>query len=122
MKGDRVLVKQQEKGKLKPYYDPNPYIVIYRNGWQVTAQRNNKRVTRNISHFKKIPKALTQSKHTREREDAYSSEDGGLADESDENAFESEEEDDIQVEVIPEVVRPQRPGRRPPAYLNDYFT
>ena len=54
--GDHVLVKQDRENKLTSRFNDKPYIVIYRNKSRVTAQRNNHKVTRNVSHFKQIPK------------------------------------------------------------------
>ena len=52
--GDQVLVKQK-KTTVKPFYDSKPYQVISVKGTMVTAARNNKSVTRNVSKFCKIP-------------------------------------------------------------------
>ena len=52
--GDQVLVKQK-KTTVKPFYDSKPYRVISVKGTMVTAARNNKSVTRNVSKFHKIP-------------------------------------------------------------------
>ena len=54
--GDHVLVKQDRENKLTSRFNDKPYIVIYRNKSRVTAQCNNHKVTRNVSHFKQIPK------------------------------------------------------------------
>ena len=51
---DKVLVKQPKVTKLTPIYDPNPYIVVSRKGSMITAERDGRRITRNISFFKKI--------------------------------------------------------------------
>ena len=52
--GDQVLVKQK-KTTMKPFYDSKPYRVISVKGTTVTAARNNKSITRNVSKFRKIP-------------------------------------------------------------------
>ena len=52
--GDQVLVKQK-KTTVKPFYDSKPYRVISVKGTMVTAARNNKSITRNVSKFRKIP-------------------------------------------------------------------
>ena len=52
--GDQVLVKQK-KTTVKPFYDSMPYRVISVKGTMVTAARNNKSITRNVSKFRKIP-------------------------------------------------------------------
>ena len=50
--GDQVLVKQK-KTIVKPFYDSKPYWVISVKGTMVTAARNNKSITRNVSKFRK---------------------------------------------------------------------
>ena len=55
--GDKVLVKNQLQGKLDTFYRPQPYLVIERKGTQVTAK--GRRITRNISFFKKVPVTMT---------------------------------------------------------------
>ena len=52
--GDQVLVKQK-KTTMKPFYDSKPNRVISVKGTMVTAARNNKSITRNVSKFRKIP-------------------------------------------------------------------
>ena len=55
--GDRVLVKQEKQNKLTSRFNKNPLIVVHRNGSRVTAKDNNEwRITRNVSHFKRVPK------------------------------------------------------------------
>jgi len=55
--GDYVLVKQERKNKLTANFNPEPYKVIKKSGVEITAKRNNgHRITRNVSHFKKIKK------------------------------------------------------------------
>ena len=51
--GDQVLVKQK-KTTVKPFNDSKPYRVISVKGTMVTAARNNKSITRNVSKFHKI--------------------------------------------------------------------
>ena len=52
--GDTVLVKQIRKNKLYSRFNKTPYIVIERKGTTITAENANKRrITRNVSHFKK---------------------------------------------------------------------
>ena len=54
--GDAVLVRNENKGKLEPKYDPRPYTVIEKKGTMVTASRDNPRhvITRNSSFFKRL--------------------------------------------------------------------
>ena len=54
--GDRVLVHQDKRNKLTPYYRPYPYIVTNRNGTMITAQSetDGSTITRNVSHYKPL--------------------------------------------------------------------
>ena len=55
--GDFVLVQQQKKNKLTTRFDTDPYVVVQRKGSQVIAvNRDQRKVKRNVSHFKRIPK------------------------------------------------------------------
>eukprot|EP00794_Sanderia_malayensis_P019334 gene19334-biopygen16221 len=54
--GDTVLVQQEKKHKLMTRFSKTPYHVVERKGTRVIAENNeNHRITRNVSHFKKIP-------------------------------------------------------------------
>ena len=52
--GDAVFVRNENKGKLEPKYDPRPYTVVDKKGTMVTASRDNPGhvITRNSSFFK----------------------------------------------------------------------
>ena len=52
--GDKVLVKNAEKGKLKPVFDPRPYVVTERKGSMITAFGEEPRhmICRNSSFVK----------------------------------------------------------------------
>ena len=52
--GDTVLVKQQYKNKFSSRFDKTPYTVILRKGTMITAENDTRRITRNVSHFKKF--------------------------------------------------------------------
>ena len=52
--GDTVLVRQKKKDKFTTKFDPAPYKVIEVKGSMVTATRNERDITRNVSHFKRI--------------------------------------------------------------------
>ena len=53
--GDCVLVRQQKRDKLTPYFSEVPYTVIRRHPSRLTAQnKNGHSITRNVSHFKPI--------------------------------------------------------------------
>ena len=55
--GDYVLVRQQRKNKLTANFNPEPCKVVKKTGVEIIAQRNNdQKITRNVSHFKKIKK------------------------------------------------------------------
>lgn len=56
--GDTVLVKQPKKNKLTPPFNPNPGTVVKTKGSMVTAQHGGKMITRDASHFKRIPSTL----------------------------------------------------------------
>lgn len=52
--GDEVLLRNQERGKLIPTYDPDPYVVVEKKGSQVTAERQGRRLELpEIHHFSK---------------------------------------------------------------------
>ena len=53
-KSDLVLVRQPKANKMSTKYDPIPYEVTNRRGNRITAIRNEKYITRNISFFKKF--------------------------------------------------------------------
>ena len=50
--GDKVLVKNNVKGKLQPPFLPDPHVVVSKNNTMITAEYNGKKVTRNSSFFK----------------------------------------------------------------------
>ena len=55
--GDNVLVRQERKNKLTSPFNPTPYVVTKREQSRVTARNARGHViTRNVSHFKLIPK------------------------------------------------------------------
>eukprot|EP00794_Sanderia_malayensis_P004945 gene4945-5591_t len=53
--GDTVTGKQPKQNSLTPRYNPRQLKVIEKRGNRVTAQRENFKITRNISYFKKVP-------------------------------------------------------------------
>ena len=53
-KGDIVICKQKKNNKLTPKFDPEHYVVIQRKYNTITAKRDGKTITRNVSHFKKV--------------------------------------------------------------------
>ena len=52
--GDTVLVRQKKKDKFTTKFEPAPYRLIEIKGSMITAVRNERFMTRNVSHFKKI--------------------------------------------------------------------
>ena len=55
--GDITPVKQRRLNKASPHFEPVPYTVLDVKGSMITARRatDQKEVTRNSSHFKKLP-------------------------------------------------------------------
>ncbi|CAB4005564.1 uncharacterized protein K02A2.6-like, partial [Paramuricea clavata] len=53
--GNCVLVRQERQNKLTSRFNTTPYTVTTRNKSKVTA-RSRHTITRNVSHFKRIPK------------------------------------------------------------------
>jgi len=55
--GDITLVKQRRLNKASPHFEPVPYTILDVKGSMITARRttDQKEVTRNSSHFKKLP-------------------------------------------------------------------
>jgi hypothetical protein len=52
--GDRVYVKAAPGNKSTPRYEPDPYLIIKVNGSMIEAERNDKRIVRNCSFFRKF--------------------------------------------------------------------
>ena len=48
------MLKNAKKCVTQSYYEKDPFIVIYVKGNMITAQRNEQKVTRNATHFKKV--------------------------------------------------------------------
>ncbi|VDI02757.1 Hypothetical predicted protein [Mytilus galloprovincialis] len=56
--GDTVLVKQEKKDKLSTPYNPQPLTIKNKKGSMITAtNEQQKDITRNSSHFKKVGKS-----------------------------------------------------------------
>ena len=53
--GDTVIALQLKQNKLSTKFDPRPYTVTAIKGTMITATRPGKQLTRNSSHFKKVP-------------------------------------------------------------------
>ena len=56
--GDIVLVRQRKNNKFSTRFDPRPFEVVRKKGTMVTACRDGKYITRNISQFKVIDSSL----------------------------------------------------------------
>lgn len=56
--GDAVLVKQPIMNKYSSTYDPIPSTITHIEGSMITAEREGKQITRNSSHFKKLPEEM----------------------------------------------------------------
>ena len=57
--GDTVLVRQQKRNKLTSFFDPRPLRIVGIKGFMITAVRDNWKVVRNSSFFKKIPSRMS---------------------------------------------------------------
>ena len=66
--GDTVLVRQNQGTKFTTRYQSRPFKVTQRKGNRITAERNGKYITRNVSFFKKYEHAANT---TSEDEDFY---------------------------------------------------
>ena len=66
--GDRVIVKQTKTNKLSTNFNPKPYIIEAKKGSMITASNTTHKITRNSSHFKRIP-PTAKALPTEEEED-----------------------------------------------------
>ena len=67
--GDHVLVKQPKTNKLKPLFNPKPYIILQKKDSMITAKSNSHhRIVRNSSHFRRIPKHVPIPEEEEEEE------------------------------------------------------
>ena len=58
--GDRVLVKQEKKTKLSTPFNPNPYLVVSKDGNSLVVQsQDGAQYSRNTSHVKKLQQSET---------------------------------------------------------------
>ena len=95
--GDSVLVKQEKKDKLTPPFNPTPLKIKEKNGSMITAaDGQNKMITRNSSHFKKVGESIMNEEESEEILDGNNSD-------------------------TPDITLRRSPReRRPPKYLDDY--
>jgi hypothetical protein len=132
--GDYVLVKLAKKDKLSPYYDPVPYIVTKIKGTMISASRNDHRITRNASFFKKIanPQTSRQGQQTRSAaeknmqvsdDDDYSDDDVPQQHHANVPVVEQQSQQPLVVPArnLTPKLYPQRQSRRPPTRLNDFI-
>ena len=54
--GDTVLIKRQQYGKMQTPFHEKPGIIVKINGSMITIDQDGKIITRDISHFKNVPK------------------------------------------------------------------
>ena len=52
--GDKVLLKNKQKAKGQPKYDPEPYEVVQIHGRQTLLRRGDRKIWRETQKFKKI--------------------------------------------------------------------
>jgi hypothetical protein len=132
--GDYVLVKLAKKDKLSPYYDPVPYIATKIKGTMMSASRNDHRITRNASFFKKIanPQTSRQGQQTRSAakknmhvsdDDDYSDDDVPQQHHANVPVVEQRSQQPLIVPArnLTPKLYPQRQSRRPPTRLNDFI-
>ncbi len=53
--GDSVLLRNTQRKKMDPPYNPDPFTIVKKTGSMVSASNGHSEVTRNSSHFKRIP-------------------------------------------------------------------
>ena len=67
--GDHVLVKQPKTNKLKPLFNPEPYIIVQKKpDNMITAKSKSHHIVRNSSHFRRIPKHVPIPEEEEEEE------------------------------------------------------
>jgi hypothetical protein len=117
--GDKVLLKNEVKGKLIPKYMSEPFEVVARKGSMITAQRGRELKTRNSSKFKAVDCSEPVVHDQAENDDV----DEPLV--PDTTATDIIENEQVEMPICTPVhdvkkpVRPQRIRSRP-AYLKDY--
>ena len=65
---DHVLVNQSQTNKLKPLFNPKPYIIVQKKGSMITTKTKSHRIVRNSSHFRRIPKHVLIPEEEEEEE------------------------------------------------------
>ena len=69
--GDTVLVKQYKQNKLTTRFNKTPYFVIDRKGMKVTVENSKHRITRKVSHFKRVNADVNSQSHCSDSESEY---------------------------------------------------
>ena len=69
--GDTVLVKQPKRKKLSTPYHPVPLTVTQKNHSMITAENDDRKVTRNSSHFRKFLTDESSSSGALEEDGTY---------------------------------------------------
>ena len=62
--GDTVLIKRQQYGKMQTPFHEKPGIIVKINGSMITIDQDGKIITRDISHFKNVPKPTNAPANT----------------------------------------------------------
>lgn len=103
-----MLVKQPKQDKFSTPFDPKPFEIIEKKGNMITAKQEDKSLTRNSSHFKKVnispPKSHNKSNENRntDRPENHTS--------TKDNSRNSDAENSTRSTRI----------KKPPEYLKDY--
>ena len=53
--GDKVLVRNPQRGKLQPSFLTEPFTVVSKNNTMISAEGSGRKITRNSSFFKVLP-------------------------------------------------------------------
>ena len=112
--GNVVLVRNQRQGKLQAPFQSTPYRVIRKKGSMITAQRGDRQVTRNSSHFKKI------NSKTRPAESDHGESDESLFEEISGQHLTTQFDDETPVISNEQPLRRSSRNKGPPRYLSDY--
>ena len=108
--GDTVIVKRDPSPmKSDRPFDPKPYVVTEQKGTMVTAERDNKEITRNYSLFKRI-----------EENKGVRKEQGAITTEPQTPKPSPKQELSTQTWVALPRRYPERSSKRLPPYLSDY--
>lgn len=69
--GDTLLVRQIKQNKLTTRFNKMPCVVINRKCTKVTAENSKHRITRNVSHFKRINAYVNRQHYCSDSESEY---------------------------------------------------